>query len=183
MSDSETKINLRRLPADQVFSFDIEPDAAQRQEIGALLELLVLRKLRFKGTMAPAGKRDWALNASLGATVVQPCVVTLAPVTTRIDDTVTRLYLSRISEAEEGSETEMPEDDSVEPVPETLDLVEVMTEALALSLPLYPKAEGAVIETGNFAPPGVAPMTDEETKPFAGLAALRDKLAKDGEND
>ena len=32
----------------------------------------------------------------------------------------------------------MPEDDAIEPLPETLDLGEVLAEALALALPAYP---------------------------------------------
>jgi hypothetical protein len=44
-----------------------------------------VRKLRFIGTLEPEGAQDWRLTADLGATVVQPCVVTLAPVTTRLE--------------------------------------------------------------------------------------------------
>ena len=91
---TETKINLRRLAADQTVSFKLEPDAPAREEIAQQLELLGLRKVRFEGTIRPAGKRDWQLDAKLGATVVQTCVVTLNPVSTRIDDPITRLYLA-----------------------------------------------------------------------------------------
>ncbi len=183
MSETETKIHLRRLAADQSYDFLLEPDAAARARIAEILGLMTLRKLRFEGSISPAGKQDWFLKAKLGATVVQSCVVTLEPVTTRIDDTTERVYLSRYEEPEEGSETEMLEDESTEPMPDILDLEEVMTEALALSLPLYPRADNAEIETSTFAAPGVAPLKAEDVKPFAGLASLRDKLAKDGEND
>ena len=43
----------------------------------------------------------------------------------------------------DGDEVEMPEDDTVEPMPEVIDLAEVAAEALALALPLYPRAPGA----------------------------------------
>jgi hypothetical protein len=55
-----------------------------------------------------------------------------------------------------------------------------MAEALALALPDYPRAPDAEMETGQFAAPGVDPMTDEDAKPLAGLAALRARM--DGEN-
>jgi uncharacterized metal-binding protein YceD (DUF177 family) len=48
----------------------------------------------------------------------------------------------------------------------------VLTEALALALPLYPRADGA--EDGSLAvtEPGKAAMTDDEARPFANLAEL-----------
>ena len=52
--------------------------------------------------------------------------------------------------------------------------------ALALALPLYPRAEGADLAQAQFAGPGVTPMTDEDARPFAGLKDLRDKLDKKG---
>jgi len=36
---------------------------------------------------------------------------------------------------------------------------------------------GAALESAAFAAPGVAPMTDQDAKPLAGLAALRDRMA------
>jgi uncharacterized metal-binding protein YceD (DUF177 family) len=72
----------------------------------------------------------------------------------------------------------MPEDDTAEPLPAVIDLEEVLIEALALALPDYPKAPDAKLEQTVFAPDGKTPISDEETKPFAALAALKDKLGK-----
>jgi uncharacterized metal-binding protein YceD (DUF177 family) len=135
-----------------------------------------VKKLLFEGQLTPNGRGDWRLDATLGATVVQPCVVTLAPVTTRIDEKVTRRFLSRWSEPEAGSETEMPEDDTTEPLGSAIDPAAVMAEALALALPDYPRAEGADLGTAVFTEPGAEPLTDEAAKPFAGLADLKKKL-------
>lgn len=173
-------LDLRRR-ARAAISFSLLPDAAARQAAAGSLGIEAVRKLRFEGVLEPAGGDDWRLEAALGATVVQPCVVTLAPVTTRIDTRVTRLYLADYAEPE-GEEVEMPEDDTVEPLPDRLDLSAVMLEALALALPDYPRAEGAELGEANFAGPGVTPMTDDEAKPLAGLAALRDRM-RDGSDD
>jgi len=75
----------------------------------------------------------------------------------------------------------MPEDDTVEALPVNLDLVQVMTEALSLALPLYPRADGADLGEAVFTQPNTAPMTDDDAKPFAGLGALRDSLENKGE--
>ncbi|WP_109467306.1 YceD family protein [Albibacillus kandeliae] len=158
--------------------FELRPDAAELSALAEELGLLGLRKLSFSGQIAGQGRRDWVLTGQLGATVVQPCVVTLEPVTTRIDTEVTRTYLAEMPEPE-GEEVEMPEDDTQEQLGSVIDPGQVMVEALALALPLYPRKEGVGSGDASFAGPGITPMTDEEAKPFAGLAALRDSLKKE----
>lgn len=166
-------------------AFSIAPDADTREALSRELGLSALRKLRFEGEIRSAGKRDWLLKGSLGATVVQPCVQTLAPVTTRIDTEVVRRYVPETGMTfEPGSESEMPEDESIEELGAFIDPFAVMAEALALAVPDYPRAEDAPA-LGEYVvtEPGASPLRDEDTKPFAGLAGLRDKLGKDSEND
>ncbi|TBX25954.1 YceD family protein [Nioella sediminis] len=165
--------------------FEIVPDAPARAGLAADLGIDGIRKLRFAGEIRADGKRDWRLDGKLGATVVQPCVVTLAPVTTRIDVEVTRRFLARMPDLalDEDGEAEMPEDDTIEPLGSHIDPAMVMAEALALNLPLYPRADGAELGSVSVAEPGVAPLTDEAAKPFAALAELRDKLGKPDADD
>ena len=165
------------LPQNAPTEFDLRPDADAMKALAAQLELLGLRKLRFSGVVRALGRTDWMVTGKLGATVVQPCVVTLEPVATRIEADVERRFLADLPQPD-IAETEMPEDDSAEPLGRFIDLGEIMAEALALNLPLYPRAEGADLGEAVFTEPGKTPMTDEDTKPFAGLANLRDKLGK-----
>lgn len=158
----------------QVTPFEIAPEAEGRAAVAEELGIPGVRKLRFAGRLVPEGRRDWRLEAELGATVVQDCVVTLEPVTTRIDEAVLRRYLADLPEPEPG-ESEVPEDD-VEPLPQALDLGEVMVEALALALPPYPRAPGVELGEVVATEPGAEPLTEERAKPFAGLKdALRPK--------
>lgn len=169
-------IRLGDLPTTKATPVRFEPDAAELAAMTEDLGLSALRKVRLDGELHPRGKRDWDLHAHLGATVVQPCVVTLAPVTTRIEEAVERRFRADLPEAAPGAEIEMPEDDALEPLPETLDLARVLAEALALAVPEYPRAEGASLGEAVFTEPGLAPMTDEAARPFAGLEHLRDRL-------
>lgn len=175
-------VRLSELKQQHAFDFDICPAPDQLGALAERLDLSALKKLRFAGKLVPMGKQDWRLDAELGATVVQPCVVTLAPVTTRLDEPVTRQYLADFAERdpEPGSEVEIPEDDSSEPLPATLDLAALALEELALSIPDWPRATGAELNDAQFTEPGKTAMQDEDAKPFAGLKALRDKLDKDG---
>ncbi|MDP5216042.1 DUF177 domain-containing protein [Ruegeria sp. 2205SS24-7] len=166
------------LPQNSPTQFHLRPAAPELSRIAADLDLLGLRKLVFSGDIATQGRKDWALTGKLGATVVQPCIVTLEPVTTRIDIPVKRLFLADWQEPE-ASEVEMPEDDETEALPPELDLSQIMTESLALALPLYPRSAGADSGEMVFTEPGKTPMRDEDAKPFAGLADLRDALKKE----
>ena len=161
-------------------AFSLVPDAAARAALAAELALLDLKKVTFTGEIAPEGKHGWRLSGHLGATVVQPCVVTLAPVTTRIETDVARRYLPEDEQFEAGSESEMPEDETVEPLSAAISPAAVMAEALALALPDYPRADGAALQEATFAEDGVTPMSDDDARPFASLKSLRGKL---GEND
>ncbi|WP_227269409.1 YceD family protein [Roseobacter weihaiensis] len=163
--------------------FHIRPALETLTRIAAELNLSGLRKLSFEGTITAQGAADWLLTGTLGATVIQPCAVTLDPVTTRIDVPVRRLFLRDFTEID-APEAEMPEDDTVEPLTAWIDPGEIMIEALALHLPLYPRAPGAELGSLVVTEPGVTPMRDEDARPFAGLAALKDQLAgKDDTSD
>lgn len=156
----------------------LEPDEAQCAAIARFLNVTTVRKLRFQAKLAPFGAQDWELSGMLGASVVQPCAITLAPVTTRIDQPVVRRYVADWSEPD-GEEVEMPEDDTLEPLGNRIDLSMVVIEALALALPDFPRAAGVVLgEDGALraAPAGETPLDDNAVKPFAGLAALRQKM-------
>ncbi|TDL83723.1 DUF177 domain-containing protein [Palleronia sediminis] len=174
---SSTTIRLDR-PDRRELTFELVPGPEERAALAEALELSALRKLRFAGHLAPEGARDWVLEATLGATVVQPCGITLEPVTTRIDDPVTRRYAAAQTPDRRGgeqgpgpgAEIEMPDDTDTEPLPAALDLAGLMAEALALAVPAFPRAPGAELGEIRATAPGAAPIEDAALKPFAGLA-------------
>jgi uncharacterized metal-binding protein YceD (DUF177 family) len=168
---------VRSLSPKKPTRFDLTPDAATRAAIATALEITAVDALSFKGELRPIGRRDIQLDAVLVARVEQPCGITLAPVKTAIRETVIRRYLADWA-APEGTEVEIPEDDTAEPLPDVIDVGTVAVEALTLALPLYPRAPGAELGQAVFAEPGAVPLTDGDLKPFAGLAALKDKIGK-----
>lgn len=176
--ENEQILKIAGLDAQAETAFDYRPDADATARIAGDLDLLGLRKARIWGTVRPMGKRDWALEARIGATVVQPCVVTLAPVTTRIEEPVERTYLARF-ETPEAAEVEIPDDVSAEPLPEEVDLAILLSESIALALPPYPRSDDADHDSYSVSEPGVAPLTDEDVSPFAALKGLKDSLGTD----
>ncbi|MQY41223.1 DUF177 domain-containing protein [Epibacterium sp. SM1969] len=159
-------------------AFDLRPDDESCQAMAAELGLNDLRKVRFSGEIRAKGKRDWELIATLGATIGQTCVVSLEPMKTRIDEKVSRVFIAHLPEVD-GEEVEMPEDDNIEQLGAEIDVFVVMQEALSLEVPEFPRKDGVELGESVFAEPGIKPMRDEDARPFAGLAALKDALSKD----
>ena len=178
LPDGKTRLRVDALSSHGETPFLLEPDAETRAALAQELRADAIRKLRFEGAVSPRGRDGWALTGTLGATVVQPCVVTLEPVTTRIDAPVERRFVParQIGSPEAGSETEMPEDDTIEPLGEVIDLAAIMAEALSLNMPAYPRKDGVELGEAVYAEDGVEPLRDEDLKPFARLAALQSKL-------
>lgn len=172
-------MRVAQLSARKPTRFAFAPDAGAREAIAGALGLLGLPSLTFKGEITPAGRSDFVLTARLVADVVQPCSVSLAPVPAALSDDVSRRYVAdyQVPEAEEAEMV----DDTTEPLPEVLDIAAIAVEALALALPLYPRAPGAELGEAVFTAPGVAPLKQADLNPFAGLAGLAAKL-KSGES-
>jgi uncharacterized metal-binding protein YceD (DUF177 family) len=168
-------IRFADLPERRATPLRLVPDAGQLEALADRLGVDALRKVRLEGEIAPGPGRDWTLSAKLGATIVQPCRVTTDPVTTRVDEDVTRRYAADWIEPE-GDEVEMDADETVEPLPAILDLGAVLEEALALAVPPFPRAAGAEEIDLSATPPGAEPIDDETVKPFAGLAALKARM-------
>lgn len=174
----ELSFRVAALAARKPTRFTLAPNTAERAAMAAELGLLELPSFSLKGELQPAGKSDFHLDARLEARVVQPCSVTLAPVATDLRERVKRSFVKDFV-VPEADEVEIPEDDSVDPLPEVIDMTAIALEALELALPLYPRAPGAELGEAVYAEPGTAPLKDVDLRPFAGLAALKARLEGD----
>ena len=177
---SRSALRVAELAQNTATAFEIVPAADDLKAIAKALDLAGLRKLRFAGELCARGGADWLLSAQLGATVTQPCGVTLVPVTTRIDVPVRRVFEHNRATGTDAAEMEMPQDDETEPLGAWIDPEAVMIEALSLALPDYPRAPGAELGETVLTEPGKTPLTDEALRPFAGLAGLWARRDKDG---
>ena len=179
MTPQTTNYRVADLPQNQPTKFEIIPNKETLAALAAELDLQDLRKVRFKGEISGFGKADWQLNARLGATVVQSCVVTLEPVTTRIEVDIQRRFVSTIELPEEvDGEVEMPEDENAELLGTHIDVETGSGRGPRPQPSALPAGRRCCeISESVFTEPGKKAMTDEDTRPFAGLASLRDKLA------
>jgi uncharacterized metal-binding protein YceD (DUF177 family) len=173
-------LRISDIPKAKNMPFDVTFTPEQMISVAALISAASVKKMRIQGKISPSGNKDWVLNATVGATVIQPCVVTLEPVQTRVDTTVHLTYAADFKYNDTENVVEMTEDETIEPLSDEIDLATIAIEAIVLALPDYPRASDAKLETAVFTKPGDKPMTDEDAKPFASLAELKDKLTKEG---
>ena len=174
--------SLKDLPQRKSTRFSIVLDTPTLAQIATELDLISLKKLRFDGELMPISGSDWALHAQLGATVVQPCRVSLEPVTTRIEEQIKRQYLANFRPPID-SEAEMPDDDTKEPLPDEIDIIQIIQEALALAIPAFPRRDDISDTKTSARPQNTDPMEEETVKPFAALAELRAQMGETPEKD
>ncbi|MBC9247695.1 DUF177 domain-containing protein [Paracoccus sp. 11-3] len=162
---SPTRLRVAHLNPRAPTQFDLRPDSQTRIAIAQELGLLDLPKLQFKGAIRAEGGHGWEVTGQLTARVVQPCVITLKPVKTSLDEQVERHFSPHVA-VPDGDEIEML-DETVEPLGQFIDLSAVMIEELTLALPEYPRADGA-----ELAEDAVEDDTPDTRRPFQGLDQL-----------
>ncbi|MEM9010829.1 MAG: DUF177 domain-containing protein [Pseudomonadota bacterium] len=158
------------LPKDAPHRFSETATAEERAAVARLFDVLEVAKLTIDGSLAPEADGAWLLTATIRATVTQRCVVSLAPVTSRLSETVRRLYVPDF--AAEAEDTLFADEES-EPLERQIDIGAVAVEGAALALPSYPRAPGAALDPQYGGAGG-----DEREKPFAALADLKAKLSE-----
>jgi uncharacterized metal-binding protein YceD (DUF177 family) len=150
-----------------------EATEAERAALARRYKIPDVRSIRFRAQTNPWGPGGWRVSGEVEAELTQTCVVTLEPVETRFREQFERFFVpaARLDEAAALLDPDL--DESLEPMSAEIDIGEVAAEAAALAIDPYPRKPGAAFEGVVKGPPGVAPMTDEDVKPFARLAALR----------
>ncbi|MEM0921989.1 MAG: DUF177 domain-containing protein [Pseudomonadota bacterium] len=146
-------------------------------EIAAYLGVDAVWKIHLNGQLTAWGEAGWRAEGRLSAELTQTCVVTLGPVKQEISEEITRHYLPANLIGDSADITVDLDEDAPDPFTGSIDLGALMLEELALVIDPYPRADGAELETRIFAAPGIAPMTDEDARPFAKLSELRGKLS------
>ena len=152
---------------------DATPD--ELAEIAGWLDLVAVTALHAELELHPMGKTGlFRVNGRLTAEVVQSCVVTLAPVSGRVDETFSLTYGPPLQEAEDGDEIEVGLDsfDPPDPIIDgAIDMGAAVLEHLALALDPFPRAEGATFDP----PPEPVEAPEPKANPFAVLSTLKQK--------
>lgn len=137
------RVLLRELPA-RGKTFRFEATEGERIAVARRLGLIGIENLKASLTVTPAGSGALA-RGRFEATVIQQCVVTLEPVSSRIEGEIEQRFEPGGGEPEAA---EIIFDPLAEEPPELLcngaaELGELVVENLALALDPYPRAPGA----------------------------------------
>ena len=149
-----------------------EPD--ELAELARYLDVDRIDRLTLAGFISPAEGGGWRVRGRLVATLEQACVVSLAPVRSSYNAEIERLYLPADQfVAEPEVQVSHDDQDAPDPFTDSIDPAQFAVESLALMIDPYPRAESAELERRTFAAPGVTPLSDEASRPLAGLAVLK----------
>lgn len=174
-------VQLSDLTIGETLSVQVVPGREDLVALAKYLDIIAVSKLRLDASLILHRDGSVDLSGRLGASVTQPCVISLAPVKTRIDEPVERRYVPHLSAPDDDHQM-ADDEDIVEPLSNPIDLGAVLVEHLALALPPFPRAENASLSARQFTEPGQTPMSDDDAKPFAGLAELLDKHKDPGKS-
>ena len=144
----------------------------ERASIANWLSLVALDRLEATVEAIPTDGGGVRLHAEFEADVIQSCVITLEPLSTRLQEAFEILYVLEIPRqisARTGESTVDVDLDVEEPellVGKTIDAGAAIAEHLVLALDPYPRMPGAALEAKN----GGAERAEH---PFAALQTLK----------
>ncbi len=170
----------------EFFKVEIEANNEERHALAERFDLLSLSSLRAEIRVVPSDDGSSVrLEGRLWAEAVQPCVVTLAPVATRIDAPFQRAFGTSAREnweyaappAGEGEkgQTLTDEDVPIEPLEgDSIDLGKIVSEQFGLELDPFPRSKGTRFE--GFSTDGdISFAGQKKENPFAVLEKLKNK--------
>src|SRR4051794_40289795 len=149
-----------------------EATAEERQELAEALGILGLSRLLVRYRLSAIAGDAYRLAGDISADVEQACIVSLEPVTGRIDTEFGTEFHPMAGEPESGAELSVLDAIEIEPLENGIIPVgRIVYETLSSSLDPYPRRKDATFSWQD-------PRAEqgEKASPFAALAALKDKL-------
>lgn len=159
-------------------TIDLDPEPSELAAVADRLGLVALNGLEGSVKLQPEMGRQYSLRGSIRAEIVQTCVVTGDPLTSTVAFDIDRTFaedadpMAGLSTMDDEELTD-PDIEEPDPIIEgKIDVGEHVIEELALNIPAYPRAPGAVFE----------PQQDENSEdnrpenPFSVLSSLKDKM-------
>jgi uncharacterized metal-binding protein YceD (DUF177 family) len=147
----------------------LEASETERAALARRFGLLALDRLAARVTVQREPGRRVRVTGRFQAELQQRCVVTLVPVTSRIDDRFVTVYAD--DPAIEDEPIDWDDDEEIEPLENgTIDLGEGVVQQLAVRIDPYPRAPGAALPDAFRAEDGAE---QAKVSPFDELAALR----------
>tara|TARA_X000001036_G_C20476692_1_gene723907 strand:+ start:301 stop:681 length:381 start_codon:yes stop_codon:yes gene_type:complete len=121
----------------------------------------------------PSKNQIYELRASLKATFIQNCIITLDPIKTKIEREVNLLFYEQKLERRKKNISIDIDTLDMEPIQKELNIGDAMLEVLSLEVPLYPKKENLDFDGVTATASGLKPLDRTSDNPFISLEKLR----------
>lgn len=146
--------------------YDIAASAEERAALAKRFDLLTLDRLEARVQLVPIAAGFYRLSAALEAELTQACVVTFAPVASRLSESFSLLYGAHDDQKDVLLDGES---EIVEPIEGGMvDIGEAVAQQLSLALDPFPRAAEAPAQCG-----AIVAGEQRLDSPFAVLAKLR----------
>ena len=171
---------------DRPLEIDLTANEQERAALTQRLKISSLEQFEAHVSLVLLKSGDVDVVASFKADVIQPCTVTLDPVTSNLSAEF-KLTYSPFIEEDEGDEEDEEDDDEVfedlnnrrdppEPlVDQKIDVGEALIEQLALEINPFPRVQGAVFEGYVSGSKSEKESGFKKKNPFAALSQLQTK--------
>jgi Large ribosomal RNA subunit accumulation protein YceD len=153
---------------------ELVPDEATRAAVAEVVGVRALPRLEASFDVVRQGRDGLHVTGRVSATVGQTCVVTLEPIENEIEEAIDLVFVpDAAAEIPEdvppaSGRSRVADEDGPEPlIGGVVDLGVIATEFLTLGIDPHPRKSGV-----EFTVPAAA---DDTPKPFAALAALKNK--------
>lgn len=151
-------VNIARLPA-RGMPLRIVANEVQRRELADTHGLLAVERLEAELLVSTWKSRGIRVTGSVRAAVSQSCIVTLEPVTSRIDEQITAVFAPEGSrllrpDMDDGGEILLDAEGPDGPEPFTgneIDVGALVEEFFALGIDPYPRKAGASLDAAKTA--------------------------------
>lgn len=165
------RFQVNRLPKNGA-EVSLEADADQRAELARVHDLESVDSFVAKFTVKGWKGDGVIVNGRVQARITQPCVVTLDPIVSDIDEEISSVFVPENSKlARRADETEIVLDPEADDLPETfsgdsIDLGALAEEFFALGIDPYPRKEGISLKEalGDEEPETRGPLYEELKK-------------------
>lgn len=142
------QIPLLRLDKSRTHEFSYVPDAKKISELTKFIEFRKITITSFKGILKPLGD-GVDLKGKLVGQATQNCVISGAPVHTKLNHDIIRKYRKDITAFEVDIAHEDNFDDTYDVMPANLELDDLLCESILLLTPEYPKLS-KYLESGEW---------------------------------
>ena len=117
----------------------------QLEQLTKILKVEKVIEFSFRGQCIQSSKHQYILQASLEATLIQNCVISLSPMKTKIHHKIEQHFSDKRQESMGNVITVGLDDTEIDLLSDELNVGDIMLEALSLEIPLYPKKKNVLV--------------------------------------